>query len=492
MCDSNVLSLSPNRYGYGLEYQYDPAGTYERQKGYGFVKAYGREFCKEKANCPPADSGQLEHLNHLNHLNAPTNLIKNSESSSSDLEAAKSAEGSTNAADNLALTRPPLSSQLPVKADNELNKNLDMNQNLNMNPNKNNMDDIARFYHSQKNAPLPDTLHLVRPHAPSPLVNHFSVNNKILDGLSSNGVSFRSKFSGTPFDSINLASDSSSETVSSIRPSNANSNENLRSVSSDSRLPSDTSKLGHINLLSHIKHGIGQLDANRANSDQRSVNESESAKENGSSKENELSKESETPKQNSQLIDTNAGRQPIRLASNHHEFDNDDEHLTDYDVYRIEPYGSQYRSKSHYDPFAERFDRLPKIVHPAAKQLKKHHSSFESSDNYKNNYKNYYKSDLKNDFKSDYDDLDSHLLGATRLRFTRLQPKFIKPDRSETLNGMTNGKPVSEATVLPSQVLLDKRADGGNDLNETPNENQNEIQNETKNEDANKGPAANH
>ena len=41
-------------YGYGLEYQYDPDGKYQRQKGYGYVRAYGRDFCKfaDKSKCP--------------------------------------------------------------------------------------------------------------------------------------------------------------------------------------------------------------------------------------------------------------------------------------------------------------------------------------------------------------------------------------------------------------------------------------------------------
>lgn len=468
-----LCSPSPaNRYGYGLEYQYDPSGDYERQKGYGFVKAYGREFCKDKANCPPAQTdGRLENLNHLNHLNfnVPTNQITNSASSSPAEAPQKSAGEATNAADSSTLTRPSLSNS------NEANQMAAKGLAVDNEPNnKNHMDDIARFYHSQKNAPLPDTLHLVSPQAPSHLVaNHFKVNNKILDGLSSNGVSFRSESDDA--DSLNnLASDSSSEAVSSIGRQSDTIVARLRPVSSDNRLPSETSsKLGHINLLSHIKHGVDQ-----ANRDASSANSQSATGDQRSIKENGLSKESESPKQNSQLIDT-GGRAIVRLASNHHDFDNDDEHSDDYDAYQIEPYGSQY--KGHYDPFAERFDRLPKIVHSAAKQLKKHHSSFESSDhNYKRNYKNY-KNDFGNDFKTDYDDLDSHLLGATRLRLTRLQPKFgaagsRQPEVATIRAVDATDKPVSEqSTVLPKRTLLDKSADGGNDLNEKKNENANKA-----------------
>ena len=33
-------------YGYGIEYQYQPNGQYQREKGYGFLKTFGRDFCK--------------------------------------------------------------------------------------------------------------------------------------------------------------------------------------------------------------------------------------------------------------------------------------------------------------------------------------------------------------------------------------------------------------------------------------------------------------
>ncbi|XP_053202941.1 uncharacterized protein LOC128387716 [Panonychus citri] len=33
-------------YGYGIEYQYEPDGSYGREKGYGFMKAFGVDFCR--------------------------------------------------------------------------------------------------------------------------------------------------------------------------------------------------------------------------------------------------------------------------------------------------------------------------------------------------------------------------------------------------------------------------------------------------------------
>ncbi|XP_053211458.1 uncharacterized protein LOC128395087 [Panonychus citri] len=35
-------------YGYGIEYAYKPDGTFNREKGYGYLKAFGRDFCKYK------------------------------------------------------------------------------------------------------------------------------------------------------------------------------------------------------------------------------------------------------------------------------------------------------------------------------------------------------------------------------------------------------------------------------------------------------------
>lgn len=472
------------------------------------MKAYGREFCKDKTNCPPAAAqtdhhqavGQLENLNHLNHLNfnVPSNLITNSAPTNLEAERKSPREAPREVPSRELPTKEAPPGEIPIReapprqapaetpprevaeapraVDNSaLTRQLHANQAANerMIPgnelNKQQIDDLARFYHSQKNAPLPDTLNLTPRHL---LANHFSVNNKILDGLSSNAVPSQSE---SVFDGLaNLASDSSSERVSSISPPSNGVLSSQRTTGS----PSSPSKLHHINLLSHIKHGV-EANRNSQADDQKSAKESEPSKESGLSKENEskeidlskertlVNKEDERSKQNSQLIDTGGGRQPIRSASNHLEYDldDDDEHSGGYAPYQIEPYGRRYHQDGHHDPFAERFDRLPKIVHPAGKQLKKHHKHhkhhYDLPDHKYHKYRSNYKSD-----KSDYYDpedmmLDSHLLGASRLRLTHLQPQFADVAMRQRVE---IAKP---ATVLPRRT--DKSA--GNDLNETKNAN---------------------
>ncbi|RWS07378.1 hypothetical protein B4U79_14431, partial [Dinothrombium tinctorium] len=50
-------------HGYGIEYQYLPDGSYERQRGYGFIKLLGREFCKPNSLiCRPSDPNFFDKL----------------------------------------------------------------------------------------------------------------------------------------------------------------------------------------------------------------------------------------------------------------------------------------------------------------------------------------------------------------------------------------------------------------------------------------------
>ncbi|KAI1299281.1 hypothetical protein HDE_03940 [Halotydeus destructor] len=42
-------------YGYGIQYEYDPNFAYQRQKGYGFLQAYGRDHCADGKPCRPSD-----------------------------------------------------------------------------------------------------------------------------------------------------------------------------------------------------------------------------------------------------------------------------------------------------------------------------------------------------------------------------------------------------------------------------------------------------
>ncbi|CAG2169978.1 unnamed protein product, partial [Oppiella nova] len=42
-------------HGYGIDYGYDTDGSSSHEKGYGFIKAFGREFCKDGTKCRPPD-----------------------------------------------------------------------------------------------------------------------------------------------------------------------------------------------------------------------------------------------------------------------------------------------------------------------------------------------------------------------------------------------------------------------------------------------------
>ena len=343
-----ILSFFSNthtqpRYGYGLEYQYEPNGAYERQKGYGFVKAYGRDFCKDKLNCNNEErdeqkdnhfkNGAVLNLNYFdNNLNVP-NQVPNSITNS---ESGKSVDSASDQVDKV-LTN---SDQVVVDDDkkNELNKS----------ELKTNIDYITRIYHLNKDAAFSDTMNSnLISNAPNYLLNNFKLNNyqKNQDTLPSSSNSMLSNYKS-----------------------------NLKSILNSSN------KLGQIDHFNHINH-------DNLNSEQQQIDHHRKL----------------MPNQNSQLIDTSSRtnrQQPIYLASNHYNHFDDDEYQNEY-------------YKEHYDPFAERYS-LPKIVHSAAKQLKKQrHSSF-------SNHNNYRLTNYKNDYSLE-DMLDTHLLGATRL-----QPKFLK------------------------------------------------------------------
>lgn len=48
-------------YGWGINYEYEPNGSFQQEKGYGFVKIFGRDFCKfkDKSRCRDADNIDL-------------------------------------------------------------------------------------------------------------------------------------------------------------------------------------------------------------------------------------------------------------------------------------------------------------------------------------------------------------------------------------------------------------------------------------------------
>lgn len=54
----NII-LNSNRHfkghGYGINYQVNPDLTYQRERGYSYIQAYGREFCKPGKICRPPD-----------------------------------------------------------------------------------------------------------------------------------------------------------------------------------------------------------------------------------------------------------------------------------------------------------------------------------------------------------------------------------------------------------------------------------------------------
>ena len=57
---NNLYGTGPWKYkgyGYGIEYQYEPDGSYGREKGYGFMKAFGVDFCRyrKKSACRSSD-----------------------------------------------------------------------------------------------------------------------------------------------------------------------------------------------------------------------------------------------------------------------------------------------------------------------------------------------------------------------------------------------------------------------------------------------------
>lgn len=68
----NLYGTGPWRYlsyGYGYEYQYHPNGRYQREKGYGFLKTFGRDFCKYNNHklCRPSDPKFFHQVKNFNN-----------------------------------------------------------------------------------------------------------------------------------------------------------------------------------------------------------------------------------------------------------------------------------------------------------------------------------------------------------------------------------------------------------------------------------------
>ncbi|XP_074603456.1 uncharacterized protein LOC141856992 [Brevipalpus obovatus] len=66
--DNKLWGTGPYKYkgyGYGLEYQYNEDGTYQRERGYGFLKMFGRDFCNDHNNCRPSDSKFFDQVKHF-------------------------------------------------------------------------------------------------------------------------------------------------------------------------------------------------------------------------------------------------------------------------------------------------------------------------------------------------------------------------------------------------------------------------------------------
>uniref|UniRef100_T1KN15 Uncharacterized protein n=2 Tax=Tetranychus urticae TaxID=32264 RepID=T1KN15_TETUR len=71
-------------YGYGIEYAYKPDGTFNREKGYGYLKAFGRDFCKYKdtRRCRKSNSKQTVKIINRGEPfwgQPPAEIIKESE-----------------------------------------------------------------------------------------------------------------------------------------------------------------------------------------------------------------------------------------------------------------------------------------------------------------------------------------------------------------------------------------------------------------------------
>lgn len=337
-----------------------PSGDYERQKGYGYVKKYGRDFCKEQDKSKCVDHHQPEYKHDDEYIQ------ESNAKEAKNLEPAIRSHYQSNGVLNLKTPNLEFdSSSSSAKLSPNLNSNLnseslDSKSSTGLIPtsdelNTNKKDDveyIRKIYNLNKDAVLPENvnLNLITAKLSTPrtsyLIDNFNLNDKILDGMSSNSVK------------------------------------------------SNTANKGDRNYESNMDH---------LNLNDESTNK-------------ESDKSPKAIKQNSQLIDTL--KKPVFLASDHYEhYDDEDHSYEEHDQPYVEHsyhHTGAYHKHYNHDRFAERLD-LPKIVHSAAKQLRKHHyhhKDYRSSNHYKT---------------ADYEDdnLDSHLLGATRL-----QPKFIKTSSS--------------------------------------------------------------
>ena len=253
--------FSNSRYGYGLEYQYEPNGSYERQRGYGFVKAYGRDFCKEtdKSKCLTNQANE-EHRTtndvhdgvlNLNHFNEPITNSANSVNSASS-------------ANRLATS----SDQTPAK-DNDFNDELKNDKN----PQLTTHQQIVQLYHRNKNAHLPDSVHF---DGDAPAVDKVNFHqNKMLIFDDINSLSSADSRSSNP-SSLNYVSHVNHRSTNQPidRPPNesgvihVNSKQNSQLIDTSNRL-GDKQSIIHLasNHYTHFDDDTGEHDEHHYHTD---------------------------------------------------------------------------------------------------------------------------------------------------------------------------------------------------------------------------------